>query len=124
MLGSQTRDNLWTLILPPTVWAVHFLVSYVVAAIHCAKAPDIFAPLPGVRITIGAATAVAVALIAFAGVRAWREWRGSGIARPFDQATAAHRERQLEFATVLLAGLSLVGVLFVALPAWYYGDCR
>ena len=29
--------SLWTLIVPPTVWAAHFLFSYLWAAIHCAK---------------------------------------------------------------------------------------
>lgn len=35
--ASRLRVTLWTLIVPPTVWAVHFLFSYLWAAISCEK---------------------------------------------------------------------------------------
>mgnify|MGYP003701006591 CR=1 FL=1 len=38
--------------------------------------------------------------------------------------TAREREHFLEFATLLLAALSLVGVVFNVLPVVVFGDCR
>ena len=38
--GHRVRElkvTLWTLIVPPSVWAAHFLFSYLWAAIRCAK---------------------------------------------------------------------------------------
>lgn len=123
-IGRQVRDDLWTLIVPPTVWAVHFLLSYVIAAYRCAPNADIFKSLDGVRLAIAALTVLALAMIAWSGRRAWREWRLHGGARPHDADTAGERERLLEFSTVLLAALSATGVVFVALPALLIGDCR
>ena len=37
--------SLWTLIVPPTVWAGHFLFSYLWAALNCAKVGS-FAEFP------------------------------------------------------------------------------
>lgn len=124
MLERQTRDSLWTLIAPPTVWAVHFLLCYLPAAVACARAGEDFAPIAGVRLTVAAATVVALTIIAATGARAWREWRAGGGRTPHDRDTAAERERFLEFSTVLLAAMSFVGVVFVALPALVLVDCR
>ena len=33
-------ESLWTLFTAPVVWAVHFLVCYVLAAVCCAKRGD------------------------------------------------------------------------------------
>ncbi len=124
MLERQTRDNLWTLIATPTVWAVHFLICYLPAAVVCARAEGDFSPIAGVRLTIAAATVVALVLIGASGTRAWREWRAGGGQTPHYRDTAADRERFLEFSTVLLAALSFVGVVFVGLPALVLVDCR
>lgn len=35
--ARSLRVTLWTLIVPPTTWAVHFLFSYLWAAVSCAK---------------------------------------------------------------------------------------
>lgn len=124
VLTRETKDTLWTLIVAPTVWAMHFLVCYITAALSCAGSTAPFGRIDGARVFIGVATLVALGLIGTTGLRAWREWSASGINPPHDRSTDAHRERLLEFATVLLAGLSAVAVLFVALPAFVYVDCR
>lgn len=121
----QTRDNLWTLMSPPTLWALHFLASYVLAAYACAPNVQIFQNIGGVRVAIAGVTLLALVLIALIFRRAVREWRdegGSGFHNEED--SAAGRERFLEFSTVLLAGLSFVAVLFVALPVLINADCR
>ncbi|MCP3054072.1 hypothetical protein [Aurantimonas marianensis] len=122
---GQTRDNLWTLITPPTLWALHFLVSYVLAAYECTPNDRIFETIGGARVAIAGVTLVALILIAAVFRRAWRDWRGGGGSRFYnDEDTEAARERFLEFSTVLLAALSFVAVLFVALPVLINADCR
>ncbi|GGE07836.1 hypothetical protein GCM10011390_28600 [Aureimonas endophytica] len=120
----QTRDTLWTLIASPTIWALHFLFSYVFAASVCAPNEAITRTLGTVRLAVGGATLLALVLIALIGWRAYREWRHNGGRFPHDGNTAEERERFMEFSSVLLAGLSFVAVAFVALPVFLIADCR
>ena len=123
-LFPRANPTLLTLLTPPTVWALHFLVCYVVAAVHCAKAAGPFSDLGPARLTIGIATLLAVAVIAASGWQALRHAQFAVAERPHDADTPADRDRQLGFATVLLSALSLVAVVFSALPALFIGDCR
>ncbi|UEM01833.1 hypothetical protein JL101_017710 [Skermanella rosea] len=122
--SRQTNDNLWTLITAPTIWALHFLASYVVAAIHCAPNEDIFQPIAETRIMVGVITAIALVLIGLVLWRSFGEWRRHGGGYRHNEDTDIDRERFLEFSTVLLAALSFVGVVFVGLPALLVADCR
>ncbi|MDB5370350.1 MAG: conserved rane protein of unknown function [Roseomonas sp.] len=134
VLRLRERADLWTLLMPPTVWALHFLYCYVVAAIHCAKLGGIsltepnagqsFAPLGEVRLLVAAGTLVAWALIVIGARQAWRHWGSSLEDLPHDAATPEDRQSFLGFATLLLSGLSFVSVLFIALPAFLIQDCR
>jgi hypothetical protein len=119
-----SRDSLWTLIAGPTVWATHFLLCYVVAAVYCAKAGGVDANLSGVRIAIAIFTLIALGLIAQAGWVAFRHW-GFGVADPpHDDDTLIDRRRFLGYATLLLCGLSFVATVYVALPALVISSCR
>jgi hypothetical protein len=131
MLAS-TRANLITLITAPTVWALHFLVCYVAAAVHCAKAMENARIFTGpawpditlARVIIAGATVAALAAIALSSRQAWNHWGDGDADPPYDDATFDDRQQFLGFATILLCGLSAVGVIFVALPAVFIGDCR
>lgn len=117
----RARDvTLWTLIVPPTSWAVHFLFSYLWAAIQCAKA-GAFAWYPAIY---WGGTAVALVVIVAAGLIALVQARTPGDPPPHEQGTRADRTRFLAYATGLLAGLSFVGVVFTALPVIFITDCR
>lgn len=120
----RRRADLVTLIAAPTVWALHFLAVYIVAAVWCARAGDAFAPLTSIRLVIGAVTLVALALIAFFGAQAYRNWGFGRQAPPHDADTPEDRRRFLGYATLLLAGLSFVAVIYAALPAVFVADCR
>lgn len=121
MVYGRDYANLWTLLTPPTVWALHFLFAYVAAAMACGETPFELGP---VRVAIGVATALALGLIALAGRQAYRHW-GMGADRPpHDAATDEDRQHFLGFATLLLCGLSAVAVVFSALPALFLSDCR
>ena len=119
---GRTPDTLWTLLAAPAIWASHFLASYMAAAYVCAPNADIFQLIGGVRVAIGIMTAVALALIALFFYRAWRDWRRRTTGG--DRGTRKDQEGFLEFATMLLATLSFLGVLLDATPALFIADCR
>ncbi|UIJ71904.1 hypothetical protein [Aurantimonas sp. HBX-1] len=121
---KQTQDTLWTLIIAPTVWALHFLLCYIVAAFQCAPNVEVFEPIGGTRALVAGLTAVALAIIALVFRRSLGEWRGHGRGFRHDADSDLDRERFLEFSTLLLAALSFVAVIFVALPAVFNVDCR
>lgn len=118
--ASRLRVTLWTLIVPPTIWAGHFLFSYLWAAVSCAKVGT-FARFP---VTFAVGTLLALALIAGSGVIAWSQSRTPGDDPPHDEGTDIDRLRFLATATLMLAGLSFVGVLFTAMPVVFLRDCH
>jgi len=120
----ESRASLWKLIGGPTVWAVHFLLSYVTAAIWCAKSVGVAAPLGNARIALAAYTVLALIAIAVLGWRGWRQHRRESVSLPHDAASAADRHRFLGFATLLLCGLSFVAVVYMAIAMSVIGTCR
>jgi len=116
-------STLWALVLPPAVWAGHFLFCYVFAAIHCAKAGPL-APLGAVRGAILVATAAALGAVLAAGGVAWARTRIPGDPPPHDESTDEDRARFLATSTLLLAALSFVAIVFTAIPALMFEDCR
>lgn len=120
--SSEARQHLWLIAISPTVWAVHFLACYITAAIWCAKAGRA-SELGGVRTAIAAYTALALAAILYTGWVGLRRHRFGTATVPHDFDTADDRHRFLGFATVLLSGLSAVGVVYTALPALFFEMC-
>ena len=117
-------ESLWTLFTAPVVWAAHFLACYVGAAVFCARASRLPFGFDELRLAIAAVTAVALAAIGLAGVLAWRQWGFGAGDPPHDEATRRDRLLFQGFATLLLAGLSFVAVIYQALPALFIMDCR
>ncbi|MDF1587048.1 transmembrane prediction [Marinimicrococcus flavescens] len=118
------RNSLIVLSLGPTIWAVHFLASYVTAAIWCEKA-GLGATLSPVQLLVGIFTLAALVAIGALGLSAWRHWgylENEG--PPHDADTEEERGRFLGLATLLLSGLSFVAVIYVALPVVFIADCR
>ena len=121
---SETRQTLWLLAAAPTIWAVHFLGSYLTAAIWCAKAGG---PAGGLGPVIPAV--IIYTLLALIGIGivlriGWRRHEYGTAAVPHDFDTRADRHRFLGFATVLLSGLSAVAVLYVAAVLIFVRSCR
>jgi hypothetical protein len=114
------RVTLWTLIVPPTLWAAHFLFSYIWAAVTCAKTGS-FAKYPVLFIVC---TVLALALIAAAGIVARIQSATPGDPPPHEGGTDSDRVRFLAKATLLLSGLSFAGVVFTAVPVIFLQDCR
>ena len=120
----EKRESLWLLTVSPVIWSAHFLLSYITAAVWCAKAVGPDGSLAGARIAIAAYTAVALAGIVLTGWIGYRRHRHEGGEPPHDEDTPEDRHRFLGFSTFILSGLSAVAVVFQSLPAVFIGSCR
>lgn len=118
----EEAESLWRITLAPLAWVAHFVTSYGVAAVTCAKAPAL---LDSARIGLALATLVALALICWLGWRAWLQWdlRNTG---DYTNALgeAEDRHQFLGHAAVLLATISAIGVIYGALPVLLLDSCR
>ena len=107
----------------PTAWAAHFMFAYVYTAVRCAKAGEL-APLGDVRVAIAIATVIALGVVLTSGFVAFAQSRAPGDPPPHQESTEEDRFRFLAFAKLLLAGLSFVAIVFTAIPAFVFEDCR
>jgi hypothetical protein len=129
---TPDRDSLWLLTVAPSVWAAHLLLCYVTAAIWCAKFAGAGGSLGGVPRAVVAYTAVALLAIAVVGWEGWRRHRhpstalgaGGTETTTHDLDSREDRHRFLGFATLLLSGLSAVGVVYAAMAATFFDTCR
>ena len=125
MLFTFRREpDLWFLVGSPTVWALHFLACYVLAAIHCEKAGGAFANLAPIRIWIVGLTIVALIFVFIAGLQAWRHWGFGANQPPHDADSPEDRRRFIGYAALLISALSFVAIVFTALPVFFITDCR
>lgn len=116
--------SLWLLTIAPSIWAAHLLLSYITAAVWCARFVPSGGPLDGIRTAIVWYTALALAGIALIGWEGFRRHRHGSETTTHDLDSADDRRRFLGFATLLLSGLSALGVLYAALAAAYFETCR
>ncbi len=120
----EKRQSLMRITISPIIWAAHFLASYITAAIWCAKYAGADGSLGGVRAAIGIFTLVALLGIGLNGWDGWRRHQYGWGTTSQDFDTPEDRHRFLGFATFLLAGLSAIAVIFVAIVVFYFEDCR
>ena len=121
---AERRESLWMLTVSPTIWALHFGLCYVTAAIWCAKVTDVTAPLGTIRTVIVIYTVAAIAGIAFTGWIGYRAHHLGSESAPHDDDTPEDRHRFMGYATLLLSGLSGVAVIYAALVAIFVGTCQ
>jgi hypothetical protein len=109
----------------PAIFITHFVMAYALASVWCAK----FVPTPDGRLG-GALVPFAVITLAAIGGVAWVGWDGYLRHRhqseppPHDMDTRGDRHRFLGFATLLLAGLSGTGIVFVTTAFLAFETCR
>ena len=115
--------GLWALIAPPAIWALHFLFCYVYGAVHCAKGGP-SQPLDDVRIAVALATLLSLGLVAAIFAIALAQTRLEGDPAPYDDSTREDRRRFVATAKLLLAGLSFVAIVYTAIPAFFFANCR
>ena len=119
------RDSLWSLIAGPTIWAAHFLLCYVAAAIFCAKVFDSAANFDSLRMFIAVATAMALAGVLYTGVQAVDDWRRALNANWAADANSLEIRRVfIGRAAFLLAGLSAIAITYVGMVAIFISTCQ
>jgi hypothetical protein len=124
MTPTRYRDNLWVLIAGPTIWAVHFVASYAIASIYCARVGR-SAPLDPVTNPILVLAGIALAGIVAIGIWGYRRHRkGERPDIPHTADTDLDRHRFVGFAVLLLCGLSGIAVVYTALVALVFENCR
>src|SRR5687768_14676328 len=112
----EKRESLWLLTISPVIWSAHFLLSYITAALWCAKASGPDADLTTVRMTVVVYTLVALIGIAVTGWRGYQRHVFGTATSTHDFDSPAGRHGFLGFATVVLSMLSAVATFYVALP--------
>jgi hypothetical protein len=120
----EENESLWFLTASPMIWAAHFLLCYLTAALWCAKLAGPDGSLGRVRVAIAVYTVLALIGIGLTGWHAFRRHSFGGTTVPHDFDTPADRHRFLGFATLLLSALSAVATLYVALAAVFIGSCH
>lgn len=120
---AEENQSLLLLAASPVIWAAHFLLSYITAAIWCAKVAGPGGSLGGVRVAVAVYTVLALGGIGGIGWHAWRRHRYGTATVPHDYDSPEDRHRFLEFSALLLSGLSAVAVLYTALAAGLIGSC-
>lgn len=109
--------SLFRIALAPTVWAFHFVFCYAGAAVWCAKVGTADG-VTFLRLSILGLTLLALAVVAWQGWQSYRQW---GPHDHDDHVEGPHRF--LGHAALLLSIISFVGVVYVALPAFFITSC-
>lgn len=113
--------SVWIVVIPPAIWAGHFLSAYWIAAVWCAAGQAGLAPAAWAILGL---TVLALAGIGWTARVAAVRYGGrlrSGVAVSGD--AAADRRRFLGHVALLLCALSVVAVIFTALPALVFDRC-
>lgn len=119
----EEQDSIWILTAGPAIWALHFLTSYITAALYCG-ANGRSASLSTVRTAIAVYTAIALVGIAGAGWRGFRHHHVRTESTPHDADHPEDRHQFLGFASLLLAGLSAVATLYAGMTILYFETCQ
>jgi hypothetical protein len=114
---------LWSPIIGPVIWAVHFMTCYTWAALACGRMAS-EQSFVGAQTGIGVATAVAGVAIALCFRSGFHHLGRRLPDQPNDDGTPEDRTRFMAFTTILLAALSLIATLFVGAAAIAVGACR
>jgi hypothetical protein len=120
----EEHESLWLLTASPVLWAAHFLLCYLTAAIWCAKLAGPDGSLGSIRVAIAVYTVLALLGMALTGWHAFRRHTFGSATVPHDFDSREDRHRFLGFATLLLSALSAVATLYVALAAVFIRSCH
>ena len=109
-----SRSSLMVVSFGPIVWGIHFLWIYSLVGLVCARYPQTTGAI-WLGIGIGTAAALVAAALPIAFARRDRSEEGQ---------PEADRRRFMARATLFLCLLSLVGILWDALPILLTQPCR
>ncbi|MEX2496684.1 MAG: hypothetical protein WD448_11380 [Woeseia sp.] len=121
--AAQKHDlPLWLLAVPVAAWGLHFLASYVLAAVYCAKKSTVdtalSTPIGPLRGWILLFLVVTLAVI---GIAAWQAARVRG--RSSEHRTGGQKS-VVASVLLLLCALSSAATIFITAVPFAFGDCR
>jgi hypothetical protein len=119
---DEPRQSLWALTVAPAIWAGHFLATYVTAAVWCGNA-GADARFGAVTIMFAAATALALAAVTWVAWGGWTRYNHGETIPSHHKDTPEDRHRFLGLATLLLAGLSAVSILYTVVAVAMLRGC-
>ncbi|MBE9637040.1 hypothetical protein [Salipiger mangrovisoli] len=117
------QGSVWILVAAPSIWAAHFLISYWVAAIWCAKLGR-GTSLAEPRWIIAGLGALCIGAIIGLAVLAVRRYGGVFVI--FEEITESSergRDRFVGHVALLLCVLSAAAILFTVIPGMVLGQC-
>lgn len=121
---AEARQRLWIVPGPLVIWAVHFMLCYITAALWCGMVAQRVGPLGTARTAIVVYTVVALAGIGFIAALGYRAHRLGDGEPPHDADSPEDRHRFLGYAALLIAGLSSVAVIYAAMAAYFIETCQ
>jgi hypothetical protein len=121
---DESRQSLVMLAFGPAVWTVHLIFSYGTAAVWCEKYAAAGGSLGGARVAIAIYTLIALTAIGAAAWYGFRRHTFGATTVPHDFDSRESRHSFLGFATLLLALLSFVATVYVALVIIFIRTCQ
>lgn len=121
---AESRQRLWMVPGPLVVWAAHFTVSYITAALWCGRMVARTGSLSSARAAIGVYTLVSLAVIVWIGWLGYRAHGHGGEPPPHDADSPQDRHRFIGLAALLVAGLAAVAVLYSAVAVSLVETCE
>lgn len=116
------QGSVWVLVAAPSIWAAHFLVSYWIAAIWCAKSDAQSLTMPSWIIAgLGLVCIAVIVVLALIAIR-----RYGGVFLVFEEITESSergRDRFIGHVTLLLCILSAAAIAFTIIPGMVLGQC-
>jgi hypothetical protein len=119
---DEPRHSLWALTIGPAIWAGHFLASYIAAAVWCGNA-GAHARFGTVTGLFAVATGVALAAVAWVAWSGWTRYHHGEAVPSHHKDTPEDRHRFLGLATLLLALLSAVSIVYTAVAVAMLRGC-
>ena len=110
---DEPRQSLWSLTMGPAIWAGHFLASYAAAAVWCGNA-GAHARFGSVMVVFAVVTLLALAAVTWVAWGGWTRYNHGEAVPSHHKDTPEDRHRFLGLATLLLAVLSAVSILYTA----------
>jgi hypothetical protein len=120
---AETRQRLWIVPGPLVIWAVHFMLSYVTAALWCGRLGGRPESLAVPQAVLAAYSGAALLAIGAIGRMAYRAHGFGAADLPHDADSPSDRYRFIGFAALLVSALSAIAVLFTAVSAMLVERC-
>lgn len=123
MKDLMKKTSLWALGLSPLVWSFHFLISYVLAAVWCAKFAGRHGDLQAARFGVLIGTFLSILIVGREIYVGYKKHSYGDSEPPHNEGTPEDRERFLGLARLLISGLSFLAIVYTGYVFWFFRSC-